>query len=173
MRHGKFEKTRPRRRKLAKKFLVLLGLVLILGMTVGGTVAYLVRTSTAVTNSFTAAQVSCSVDGLAVKNTSNIPAYIRATYTVNWMDQAGNVSGTKPTYTPAINSVDWQHVDGIYYYNSKVGVGETTNALITNFSSETSGEYKLVVEVVAEAIQADGMGATSAVDAWAKAKTTN
>ena len=38
-------------------------------------------------------------------------------------------------------------------------------------NTEAPDGFVLTVEVLAEAIQAEGMGATSAQDAWAKAKT--
>lgn len=178
MKRGKFERKSPIRRRRAKPFLLLLSIVLILGLSIGGTVAYIATNSGAVKNEFIPAQVSCEVQqsdsNFSVRNTSNISVYIRATYTVNWMDEDGNVSGTKPSYTPTINTDDWSvESDGFYYYNSKVDSGNNTSALITGFTTSESGEYSLTVEVVAEAIQAEGMGAENAQDAWSKAALGN
>lgn len=172
MKYGRFEKIRPKYRNTIRKSSVLLCLILVLCMAIGGTLAFVIYKTGSVTNLFSPTEVACAVisddDGnIFVKNTGDIPAYIRATYTVNWMDANGNVSGTKPTYTPTINSTDWSvGDDGFYYYKNKVDPEVFTNSFVKEFVSEQSGEYWLTVEVVAEAIQADGMGVTSAEDAW-------
>ena len=47
----------------------------------------------------------------------------------------------------------------------------TQNA--TGPKDATGRQYYLSIEIVASAIQAEGMGATSVQDAWAKAKGSN
>ena len=64
----------------------------------------------------------------------------------------------------------WTKAGDYYYYNSVVAKGASTGNLIDSVQ-ETSAPtgYHLQVTIVAESIQAEGMGATSAQDAWAKA----
>lgn len=123
-----------------------------------------------------------------IKNTGDTDAYIRAAVVVNWMSEDGTkVWATKPVagedkdYTISYNlSNGWiDGGDGYYYYTQPVDPGDMTNILITSATQNATGpkgtdgtQYYLSIEIVASAIQADGMGAASAKDAWAKAKTT-
>ena len=173
MKQGKFVNHRPRRRASRRAVLPLLLIILIFAVSVGGTLAYIIDQTTGVENTFTPAQVSCEVNGdLSITNTGNVKAYIRAMVVVNWMDGDGNVYGTAPVYTIETNS-GWtlDEVTGIYYYNSPV---DPDPAKIVTPATVTCGETApegcvLSVEVIAEAIQAEGMGAANAQDAWAKA----
>ena len=172
MRHGKYETPRPRRRSSSRTTLVLACIALLLTLSVGGTLAYIVANTSSVRNEFVPGEVACEVvesgNTISVKNSGNVPAYLRATVVVNWMDGQGNVIGTKPDVTIAV-AANWEQSNGIYYYKEVVPSGQPVD-FITDISEEKSGEYTLTVEVVAEAIQAEGMGATSAQDAWARAK---
>ena len=129
-----------------------------------------------------------------IKNTGNTNAYIRVAVIVTWKSADGTrVWGEKPVehndYT-----IDWAYddeqsptnwtlgPDGFYYYNESVAPDRCTGILINkamlneNVVSPigTDGtEYYLSIEIIASAIQAEGMGATFAQDAWAKAKGSN
>lgn len=152
----------------AKRSLVLVVSVLALVLAVaGGTLAWLVANSGPVTNTFTPAQVTCTVketfDGtykknVNVKNTSDIDAYLRVklvTYRVNKADQ--HIGGTAeiPTFTPGAN---WVKYGDFYYYTLPVAPGETpakplidTITLTGSYNDADGG--KQVIEVMAEAIQ--------------------
>lgn len=174
MKQGKYQKIVPVRRRRTKPTLLLACIALILCLSIGGTLAYIVANSGTVNNEFVPAQVSCEVingSTISVKNTSDIPAYLRATYVVNWMDSDGNVSGTSPDASVEVASEWASGGDGFYYYNGSVAVDESKSFIISYSASGTapSDDYTLTVEVVAEAIQAEGMGASSASEAWAKA----
>ena len=111
---------------------------------------------------------------VSIKNTSNIPAYIRAAVIITWRDANGNIYGQRPVaetdYTISFNTENWTLHDGFYYYDSEVAAGTDTAILIhscTVVESKAPTGYFLSVEILAEAIQADGMGATSAQDAFA------
>ena len=129
-----------------------------------------------------------------------IDAYIRAKVVVTWQDTYGNVYGKKPEttlgcghdncdcdYTITYNLGDQQknddsgstagkwtlEDDGFYYWSSEVPATKFTGILIESCSpvaNKAPEGYNLHVEILAEAIQADGMGATSAENAWAIAK---
>ena len=177
MKQGKYTRKAPVRGRRTKPTLLLACIALVLCLSIGGTLAYIVANSGTVSNEFVPGQVSCEVihsdDTISVKNTSNIPAYLRATYAVNWMDSSGNVSGTKPAANVLIASGWTLGSDGFYYYTGSVSVNEV-KSFISSYSAGTVPEgYSLAVEVVAEAIQAEGMGASNAQDAWAKALVGN
>lgn len=197
MYQGKHEKKpNTRRYPRSKRTTVLLAcLALLLTCIVGTTVAYLIDTADQITNTFTPAEVSCVVNesfennvktNVTVENpngTNNIPVYIRAAIVVTWKDRKeGNIYGAMPVegedhdYKITLNlgngPTQWtKGTDGFYYYNSIVPVGGSTAALIAECTPVAKAPigYGLNVEIVASAIQADGMGATTAQDAWAKA----
>ena len=131
-----------------------------------------------ISNSFIPSKVSCQVldsnGQFSIKNTGNVKAYIRAMVVVNWMDGNGNVYGTPPVkgdnadYT-LVTSASWNEVDGIYYYANSVDSQASVDFITVTGMGSTNGDYTLTVEVVAEAIQAEGMGASSAQNAWAAA----
>ena len=178
--------------KRKKQWSFLLSIVLLLTAVIGGTLAYMVVKTMSVENQFQSAQVSCEVlmekadktDVIKVQNTSNVHAYIRAAIIVNWVDRAGNVLGTAPVKAIDEKGGDyaWLSVEGawvqdtntgFYYYTSAVEPGEITSPLISNISvtaTPPSDDYSLSIEVIAEAIQADGVtddGGTPAYqDAW-------
>ena len=134
-------------------------------------------------NSFSEAIVSCqvNVDGTSfnVTNNGNVDAYIRAYIVVNWTDSDGNVRGIVPVagldYELTVNTTNWylDEATGVYYHRTAIAAGGDTNDLITGIvekqTTPPSG-YVLTVELVAEAIQAegvkDGTSDTAFQDAW-------
>lgn len=163
----------------AKRSLVLVVSVLVLLLAVaGGTLAWLTANTGPVVNTFTPAQVSCEVtenfDGTTksnvnVKNTSDIPAYIRVklvTYRVNEKGQHIGGTASLPTFTLGAN---WVSYDGYYYYTLPVAPGERPKTNLTD-SMTLVGSYpdtdggKQVIEVMAEAIQS--VPDTAVQDAW-------
>lgn len=197
--------------KINKRIVTLLSLVLLLALAVGGTLAFIVAKSGDVNNTFEPGRVSCAIhengtngaanfDGVtktnvAVKNTGNIKAYIRAAVVVNWQDSQGNIYPKAPVadedYTISINEEMQQSNDqsnfttgkwvknGDYYYwnNPVLSVEENATKCFTGIliksckpvEGETPEGYHLVVEVLASAIQADGVNAQNekaVEDAW-------
>lgn len=166
----------------AKRSLVLVVSVLVLLLAVaGGTLAWLTAQDS-VTNTFSPAYVTCDVaenfengikSGVKIKNTSNIPAYIRAYIVVTWKDSTGNVYGQMPVkdkdYTMEIPSdTGWvKGSDGYYYYTSPVAVGGSTGTLISEckpVEGRAPNGYNLSVEIIAEAIQS--VPTTTVGDVW-------
>lgn len=171
-----------KRRRLSKRTVILLAsLTLLMGLTIGSTAAYLVTHTSQVTNTFTPAKVSCVINetfkdnvksDVTIKNMGNVDAYIRAMVIISWTDADGNIVPAPfgdPVFTTDAN---WSlnEVDGIYYYSERVAPNDSTTNLINSIAppSDTKG-YRLKVDIIADAIQADGI-ASSAQDAWAKAK---
>ena len=162
-----------------KSPMLMFSMLLLLFFAIGGTLAFIAVSTNRVTNEFEAANVSCNVnasrDSINITNMSNIDAYIRAAIIVNWMDDQGNVRGMAPTsadYELKINDNDWLLAkDGFYYYKQSCSPKGTddanTSALVESITLLTTPPvidpqitpvkyYKLSVEVVAEAIQAEG-----------------
>ena len=97
---------------------------------------------------------------VSIKNTSDIPVYIRASIIVTWKDPSGNVYGQLPVagtdYTISYDT-GWTRQGDYWYCNSEVAVGAKTPVLISS-CTEVAGKapkenYRLSVEIIAEAIQ--------------------
>ena len=159
MARGKYEHVAKHGKKKKKAFSLLLSIALILTLAVGGTLAYIITTSAMVNNQFGAGHVSASVnDNGQVTNNGNVDAYIRAAVVVNWMDKDGNVYGIKPNCSLSIND-GWKKIGDFYYYTAEVASNGTTTTAPANVSvneNPPSAAYSLSIEIVAEAIQADG-----------------
>lgn len=169
-------------KSLSKKSLIVLIAVTALFVTVTTVVtvvwAYMYKSTKVYDNEFEAAQVSCKVvesfDGtqktsVKLENTSNIPVYLRLRLVTYWQDTKGNVvqrASTMPTFT--INDSDWIDMgDHTYCYKSPVQPGDVTKELLAsaivlydNVTDDPLGdgvvyEYEHVVEIIAEAIQAE------------------
>lgn len=172
-----------------KKPVALVALLVLLCCTVAGTLAYLVDKTESVTNTFEPARVTTEVKeditttpgqktNVTIKNTGNIPAYIRAAVIINWADKDGNVyGGAAPAettdYTISYNKADWKLIDGYWYCKTVVQVGSETPALIESCSKTSTAAvpegYDLQVTILADGIQADGVGSngkTPMEDAW-------
>ena len=156
-----------------KHFAALLALVLILVCTVGGTVAYLVTHTDPVVNTFTPGEVSCQVDEkfnedntmkteAVVKNTGNVPAYIRVAVVANTIDAQGNISGMETLPDGWLNTENWAEGDGgFYYHKGVVQPGDVTANLLTAAGIDLTG---IQVTILASAIQS--MPDAAVEEAW-------
>ncbi len=183
-----------------KKIILMTSLVLIAVGVVGGTLAFLLDVTDPVTNIFEPTYVPIEViepdfDGktktnVTIQNNGNIPAYIRATYVVNWADKDGNIWGTPPTteqYTIELGE-NWKRNsenedDHYYYYTSVVAAngedGDKTTDFIVKCSlnqdvtppKDTDGnEYYLCVDILAQSVQSEPNDAVLAL--WGIIPTT-
>lgn len=170
MYHGKYEARhlqRRHKRRSKKTGMLFLSLLLVIGMVVGGTVAWLSTKSAPITNTFLPSHVSCSVaeefngttkSNVNVTNTGDIDAYIRVklvTYRVN--DEGDHIGGIAkiPDFTPG---TDWVKKGDYYYYTKPVAPGtKPADALISSITLtdpyDDADGGKPVIEVMAEAIQ--------------------
>lgn len=167
----KYHGSRVSKTNRPKHFAGLLALVLILVCTVGGTVAYLVTHTDSVVNTFTPGEVSCQVEEefdddntvktkAVVKNTGNVPAYIRVAVVANTIDKQGNITGMK-TLEGWLNTAKWTKSGNFYYYNDVVQPGDVTANLLTADGINLEG---IQVTILASAIQSMPDGAVK--DAW-------
>ena len=151
-----------------------LALMLVLALSVGGTIAYLMTNTTSIENTFTPGKVSCEINepgwengqstekkAVTVTNTGNVSAFIRAAIVLNWIDAEGNYAPFQVTddqYSLTIGN-GWYEKDGYYYWPSAVAANGATGELIVSCTpSESIDGYTLCVEVLADAIQAEGVG---------------
>lgn len=174
------------KRMKRKSLLLVAGIVLMLTIAIGGTIAYLVANTDPVVNTFTPGEVPITIQetfngttksNVYVTNNGNVSAYIRAKIIVTWKDKDGNVSAIKPVlgtdYSMSTGGGWTKESDGFYYYSVFVGAGKSTGYLInscTRIGAPPAG-YDLSVEIIAESIQAEGMSVNGAVEAFNKAKT--
>lgn len=172
---GSGRKSRPGRFRAAA---LLLSVLLLLGVTVAGTLAYLSMKTDPIENTFTPSQVSCEVtetfngtvkSNVNVTNKSDIDAYIRVrlvTYRVN--DAGQHIGGTAeiPEFTPGPGWVKGS--DGCYYYTKPVAAGEKpeidliSSIQLSSYSDADGGHQ--AIDVMAEAIQS--VPAAAVVSAW-------
>ena len=184
MYHGKYEARhlqRRHKRRSKKTGMLFLSLLLVIGMVVGGTVAWLSTKSAPITNTFLPSHVSCSVteefngttkSNVNVINTGDIDAYIRVklvTYRVN--DKEQHIGGTAeiPDFKPGAG---WVKNGDYYYYTKPVAPDEQPETSLID-SITLTGSYddaddadggKQVIEVMAEAIQSTP--AKAVTEAW-------
>lgn len=167
------EKGRGPAARVYRTAVLLIAVILLITTAVGSTAAFLVTKTEPVKESFAYAQVSCQVtrsgSALGVQNTGTAPAYIRASYAVNWLDVDGYIAAAAPEgYSCGLleNQDDWtEGGDGYFYYPYPVDPGDEAPSLLTcSPSYPEDPAYTLSVEVVAEAIQSDP--AEAAEDAW-------
>ena len=152
--------------KLNKRALVLLvSLAVILSLTVGGTLAYLVVKTDVLTNIFNPTKVEVTINDGTITNTGDIPAYVRVAIVATWQKD-GAVYAQAPVagsdYTLNLNG--WvQGSDGFYYCQTAVANGSNESAPAVTVRNETNAEgYTLSIEVLVSAIQAT----PEAVAAW-------
>lgn len=153
--------------------------VMLLALAIGGTVAWLTSSTGPITNTFTPSHVSCAVDeefdgrsgvksDVRVKNTSDIPAFIRVklvTYRTNYARQHIGGMAAVPSFQPGAN---WVLHEGYYYYTQPVQPQNFTGILIDEIQLQNSYNDadggRQAIDVMAEAIQS--MPATAVQEAW-------
>ncbi len=155
---------------------LLVSLLLVLGVAVGGTVAFLSTRTDSKENTFTPSKVTCEVtetfnnnvkSNVAVKNTGDTTAFIRAAINVTWMSNKDAADQTVSSKVPVKNTdysiqladnTNWiQGADGYYYYQLPVAPQGSTGVLIEECKLQNNASvpdgYHLSVEIVASAIQ--------------------
>lgn len=146
-------------------------IILIIVMTVGGTVAWLTSQTDTIINSFKPADSGIKVEEkieqnfktqIAVKNTGEAVVYVRVALVANMVDGDTIVGeAAVPEFTL---SDDWfKGNDGYYYCKAPLTAGDTTANLLASNSKMELAEG-MQVTVLAQSLQTEP---TSAVeDAW-------
>ncbi len=161
-----------------KRVSVALSLLAVL-LSIGITVSYMFKETEPVDNEFERAVVSCEVEevfnaetgaksSVTVKNTGNIPAFVRVRIVSYWVNANGDVVGI-PSQMPSFTLASgWtQTSEGTYRYGTAIDPEASTpnllaeNSVMTLVTDEKGNRQ--VVEIFAEAIQSAPDGA---VDNW-------
>lgn len=165
-------------RRSGKPAALLVSLLLLLTVTVGGTIAFLMDSDGPLHNLFNPSKVTTYVDetvsgntksNVSIKNTGDTTAWIRAAIVVTWQDEEGNVYGQLPVegtdYTMKLNVADkdgWlKGDDGFYYWYMPVKSQEedasncNTGMLIEEctYKANAPEGYFLTVEIIGSGIQ--------------------
>lgn len=181
MYHGKYEARhlqRRRKRRSKKTGMLFLSLLLVIGMVVGGTVAWLSTKSAPITNTFLPSKVACEVtesfDGktksnVNVTNTGDIDAYIRVKLVSYRTNDAGqHIGGTAEIPNFELGE-GWVEHGGYYYYTKPVKPNQKPEADLTNEMTlkgncdGADGGHQ-AIDVMAEAIQSTPAKAVK--EAW-------
>ena len=166
--------------KVKKTHFILIFLIIILTTIVSFTLAYL-NLKSIKANVFEIGKVDVEVhenfdelNGIKkdvyFKNMGNVYSYIRAEILYYFIDKENNILFEEPIenvdYSIDLSSDDWfLGNDGFYYYKKKVLPNENTKNLINEcIKLKTYEDKTLVVEVVAQAIQANPN--TAAIETW-------
>ena len=160
-----------------KKFMwAVVLLALLLTVAVSGTLAYLTDVTGEVKNTFTPSEVKCKVTeaseggtkkDVKITNTGDTDAFIRAAIIVTWKKYENGVEYIYPEkpkssdYTLTDGDSNWfTDDDGFYYWPNVVKPNESTESLIANVVLKSDASvpdgYTLNVEILCQAIQADG-----------------
>ena len=163
-----------------KRLLPILLVVLLVGLlTVGGTVAYLMQTTDPVVNTFKPNQVTVELhesfnnttkSDVYVENTCDIPIYVRVALVPVWEDADGKVMGISASMADldVTYGSNWKKSGDYWYYTKAVPADGVTEDLIESATVNTANGYKLNLQILVEAIQADGTDGSqkAVVDAW-------
>ena len=153
-------------------------LILLLMISVGGTIAFVVTHTSEIRNTFTESVVKCEVDetfkdnvksNVSIKNTGDTTAYIRAFVNVTWMNESGQVASVNPKSTDYMieySTSGWlKGSDGYYYYSLPVQPNNKTAVLINSCelleTASAPDGYYLSVEIVCSAIQSTPVSVVS------------
>ena len=154
--------------------------ILLLTLVTGSVFAFMFKETEYKNNIFIPAIVNCEVvspngtnpsqiASIKVKNTGNINSYLRLKVVSYWVD---NSQGTeeivaKPSKTPVLNiTQNWKKgSDDTYYYTKTITPQGLTDELLSSpIEIINEGNYKMVVELFAEAIQ--GKPDDAVTDSW-------
>lgn len=175
--------------KWNKSIALLVSLVLLVCVTIGGTLAYLITSAGPLENVFQPSEVTTKVvetfehgvkSDVKIQNTGDTTAWIRAAVVVTWQNAAGEVYGQMPVedtdytvkWTPPSDqfTADEQWLegnDGFHYWSHPVPDGENTGILIGSIQpveGKAPEGYFLCVEILCSGIQSEPTNVV--VEAW-------
>lgn len=175
MRQIKTYSRKPKRS--IKPFLIAFCVCILACAAVSGSLAWLISTPEQVVNSFTPGVVTIQVDetfngttkqNVRIKNTGNVPAYIRVALVPAWVDDEGNIAAKPASLEQLDNDCniawgkdgngyenDWFiGSDGFYYCKTVIEPDESTPILIKSCTVKGEGhEYDFELQIIASAVQ--------------------
>jgi len=172
MKKGKFSKRfspRPRRKLLPLAIVLLL----LVTLSVGGTMAYFAFSANPVINTFQTGTMDVRIDeqiagnqktSITVNNTGTASVYVRVQLVSYWKDGNNIAPVSSETVSVSLGS-NWKYIDGYYYYTKALAGGTATeNLLKAPISMGTKDGYAQVIEVLADTVQASPAKAVE--DVW-------
>ena len=175
MRQIKTYSRKPKRS--IKPFLIAFCVCILACAAVSGSLAWLISTPGPVVNEFTPGEVTIQVDetfngttksDVSIKNTGNVPAYIRVALVPAWVDDEGNIAA-KPASLEQLDNdcnIAWGEdgngyendwfigSDGFYYCKTVIEPGASTPILIKSCTVKgEEHEYDFELQVIASAVQ--------------------
>ena len=164
------------RKRLNTHQMILVAILLALILACGAVYAYMFMRTEEQSTQFIPAKVDCEVEetygnnvksSITVTNTGNIDAYIRIRLVSYWVDGEEKNIVAKTSVMPSVDydTEYWVEVgDNTYYYTLPVSPDAVVSLLKTPVVLAAEDGYNQVVEVFAEAIQADPGDAVE--EAW-------
>ena len=171
MRQIKTYSRKPKRS--IKPFLIAFCVCILACAAVSGSLAWLISTPEPVVNEFTPGEVTILVDetfngttksDVRIKNTGNVPAYIRVALIPAWVDDEGNIAA-KPASLGDCN-ITWGKVgngyeddwfigsDGFYYCKTVIEPDGSTPILIKSCTvKDGEHKYDFELQIIASAVQ--------------------
>lgn len=173
MRQIKTYSRKPKRS--VKPFLIAFCVCILACAAVSGSLAWLISTPEQVVNSFTPGVVTIEVDekfddehttkqNVRIKNTGNVPAYIRVALIPAWVDDEGNIAA-KPASLDNCN-ITWGNngngyeddwfigSDGFYYCKTVIEPHGSTPILIKSCTvKDGEHKYDFELQIIASAVQ--------------------
>lgn len=175
MRQIKTYSRKPKRS--IKPFLIAFCVCILACAAVSGSLAWLISAPGPVVNEFIPGEVTIQVDetfngttkqNVRIKNTGDVPAYIRVALVPAWVDDEGNIAA-KPASLEQLDNdcnitwgnngngyeADWfKGSDGFYYCKTVINPGDYTPILIKS-CTVNGGEHKydFELQVIASAVQ--------------------
>ena len=165
-----------------KKGIILATVILFVIAHSGSVMAFMYQRLGFMENTFVPASVSCVAEekmenniktSITVKNTGNVDAYVRVRLVSYWVDDNGAIVAL-PCETPKVNTNGGWIADAkndTYYCTTPLSpydssLKNATSNLLSNgaITLKTKDGYRQVVEVFAEAIQANPT--TAAAESW-------
>lgn len=177
MRQIKTYSRKPKRS--IKPFLIAFCVCILACAAVSGSLAWLISAPGPVVNEFIPGEVTIQVDetfddehttkqNVSIKNTGNVPAYIRVALVPAWVDDEGNIAA-KPASLEQLDNdcniawgedgngyeADWFiGSDGFYYCKTFIKPDESTHILIKSCTvKDGEHEYDFELQVIASAVQ--------------------
>ncbi len=174
---NKYKAERKENKRKNRAVIFLLSLLLVLTVSVGGTVAYLFTQTDPVENVFKPAHVNCEVtenfygttkENINVKNTGDTDAYIRVNLVTYRVNDAGQRIGGTATIPAFALGTGWVLYGGYYYYTLPVAAGESpaanlASSITLQAYNDADGGWQ-AIDVMAEAIQSNPVEAVGT--AW-------
>ena len=175
-----------------KSLLLLVSLVMLMALTVGGTLALLIADTEPVVNTFTPGSTDIKVEetfdqttksNVKVTNNGDVPVYIRVAIIPTWEDSDGDPVGVAASLSDL--DIDWgaeddteaapgnnwvKGADGFWYYTEQVAADASTEQLIESATVQTANAYHMNLQILAQSIQAEPDEAVG--EAWSNDKVT-